>query len=406
MIDTIRRRLPCATRDSPRRLRLTESGEHLLDHPHTVGLRTLRALAADDREAFDSGLSALLLPHSALPGPGARPRSLLPLLPIALAALAYRTLGWAPALHTDYLPRALVTGFETPGPRVEGLGRNRRPDALAALASGPIVVERPGRAQPLHPQSEALFEQHTREAITPVDGNPLSVWPVASALQDQEILFKTRASHSDDVTDAQLANLRLASQLGAALFRIALADPGTEAEVTIDGRTLRYPATRDEDTSPGHWQTATNFALITGTREDLAPLVLTGPTYSLKDSSAFASYRVALHDYLRVADPEPATEQALQEGEKAKDWGFFPPPAVLFSQLVDGDEESFNLALADALEAHRDHYRVADRADDCDGAINLDILALACHARRKGWNIQVTSPYLPQRLLQAGGVVA
>ncbi|MFE4018687.1 Imm49 family immunity protein [Streptomyces sp. NPDC059101] len=388
------------------RSRGEESGEHLLDHPHTVGLRTLRALAADDREAFDSGLSALLLPHSALPGPGARPRSLLPLLPIALAALAYRTLGWAPALHTDYLPRALVTGFETPGPRVEGLGRNRRPDAVAALAPGPIVVERPGRAQPLHPQSEALFEQHTREAITPVDGKPLSVWPVASALQDQEILFKTRASHSDDVTDAQLANLRLAAQLGAALFRIALADPGTEAEVTIDGRTLRYPATRDEDTSPGHWQTATNFALITGTREDLAPLVLTGPTYSLKDSSAFASYRVALHDYLRAADPEPATEQALREGEKAKDWGFFPPPAVLFSQLVDGDEESFNLALADALEAHRDHYRVADRADDCDAAINLDILALTCHARRKGWNIQVTSPYLPQRLLQAGGVVA
>ncbi|WP_241777912.1 immunity 49 family protein [Streptomyces sp. CT34] len=381
------------------RSRGEESGERLLDHPHTVGLRTLRALAADDREAFDSGLSALLLPHSALPGPGARPRSLLPLLPIAVAALAYRTLGWAPALHTDYLPRALVTGFETPGPRVEGLGRNRRSDAVAALASGPLVVERPDRALPMHPEGEALFEQHTREAITPVDVKPLAVWPVASALQDQEILFKTRASHSDDVTDAQLANLRLASQLGAALFRIALADPGTEAEVTIDGRTLRYPATRDENTSPGHWEVAVNFALITGAREDLAPLVLTGPTYSVKDSSAFAAYRVALHDYLRAADPEPATEEALREIEKAKDWGFFPPPAVLFSQLVDGDEESFNLALADALEAHRDHYRIADRADDCDAAINLDILALTCHARRKGWNIQVTSPYLPQRLL-------
>ncbi|MEU8782567.1 Imm49 family immunity protein [Streptomyces sp. NPDC048637] len=62
---------------------------------------------------------------------------------------------------------------------------------------------------------------------------------------------------------------------------------------------------------------------------------------------------------------------------------------------------SFNLALADALEAHRDHYQVADRADDCDAAINIDILALTCHARRRGWTIQVESPYLPQRLLQA-----
>jgi hypothetical protein len=264
-----------------------------------------------------------------------------------------------------------------------------------------VEIERPLPAQPLHPESEARFEQHTREAFTPVDGEPLAVWRLASALRDQEILFKTRASHSADVMDVQLENLRLASQLGAAVFRIALAEPGTEAEVTIDGRTLGYPASRDEDASPGHWQTATDFALITGVREDLAPLVLTGPTYALKDGSAFASYRVALHDYLRGADPGPATERALRDCEKAKDWGFFPPPAVLFSQLVEGDEESFNMALADALEAHRDHYEVADRADDCDAAINLDILALACHARRRGWNIRVASPYLPQRLLQA-----
>ncbi|MFJ8160302.1 Imm49 family immunity protein [Streptomyces sp. NPDC096136] len=76
-----------------------------------VGLRALRALAAGEREAFDSGLAALLAPHSALTGPRVRPRSLLPLLPLALAALAYRTHGWLPAVDTDYLPHALVTGF-------------------------------------------------------------------------------------------------------------------------------------------------------------------------------------------------------------------------------------------------------------------------------------------------------
>ncbi|WP_346766456.1 Imm49 family immunity protein [Streptomyces sp. A1547] len=114
---------------------------------------------------------------------------MLPLLPLGLAALAYRILGWAPALQTDYLPHALVTGFETRGPRVGGFGRDRRPDAVAALA--------------------------------------------------------------------------------------------------------------------------------------------------------------------------------------------------------------------DALEAHREHFRVADRADDPDAAINLNVLALACHARRRGWNIRVESPYPPQRLLEA-----
>ncbi|MFJ4624708.1 immunity 49 family protein [Streptomyces sp. NPDC088812] len=96
-----------------------------------------------------------------------------------------------------------------------------------------------------------------------------------------------------------------------------------------------------------------------------------------------------------------AAQRALEQAEKAKHWGFAMPPAVLLSQLVEGDAENFNLALADALETHRAHYQVADRADDPDASINLDILALACHARRRGWAIHVESPYLPQNLLQA-----
>ncbi|WP_405680549.1 immunity 49 family protein [Streptomyces sp. NBC_00868] len=387
------------------RSRAEETGESLLDRPDSVALRTLRALAAEDRAAFDSGLTALLLAHATVHGPTASPSSLLPLLPLGLAALAYRTLGWAPALHTDYLPHALVTGFETRGPRVAAFGRDRRPDAVAALAAGPLVVERPPCDRIVNAESEALFDQYTREAFTPAEGKPLTVWRLGSAMRYQELLFKWRAGNSADVTDAQLANLRLASQLGAALFRIALAEPGTEAEVTVDGRNLRYPAARGEEAGAGNWVNATAFALITGVREDLAPLVLTGPAVAGKDGSAFAAYREALHAYLKGVDPEPAAERALREVEKAKDWGFFPPPAVLLSQLVEGDEESFNLALADALEAHRDHHQVADRADSPDATIDLNVLALACHARRRGWDIRVESPYLPQRLLEAAGPV-
>ncbi|MFC9912691.1 Imm49 family immunity protein [Streptomyces sp. NPDC127197] len=143
-------------------------------------------------------------------------------------------------------------------------------------------------------------------------------------MNNQEILFQTRASHSADATDAQLGNLCLAAELGATLFRTTLPEPGTDVEVTIDGSTVTYPASRDEDAGP-------------------------------------------------------ATDRALQECERAKNRTFLPPPAVLFSQLVEGDEESFNLALLDALEAHRDHHQVAARATDSDAAINLDILALTCH---------------------------
>ncbi|MER6704030.1 immunity 49 family protein [Streptomyces fumanus] len=139
--------------------------------------------------------------------------------------------------------------------------------------------------------------------------------------------------------------------------------------------------------------------MITGVREDLAPLVLTGPLSTGPDGSAFAAYRKALHAYLRGTDPERAARRALDQDEKAKDRGFAMPPAVLLSQLVEGDEESFDLALADALEAHHASSQVADRADDPDAGINLDILGLAAHARRRGWAVRVESPYLQQSVL-------
>ncbi|MFD3806922.1 Imm49 family immunity protein [Streptomyces sp. NPDC058611] len=380
------------------RARAAETGRPLLDRPDSAALHALRALVVEDREAFEGGLAGLLAGHAALQGPAASASTLLPLVPIALAALAYRTLGWAPAVRTGYLPHALVTDFETRGPRVAGFGRSRRPDAVAA---GPLVVERPACEREGVAHIEATYGERLREAFAPADGKPPAVWRLGSAMADQERLFKWRAGNPGDVAGAQLATLRLASGLGAALFRIALAEPGTEVEVTIGGRTLRYPAERGEEAGAGNWQRATAFALITGACEDLAPLVLTGPVFARPDGSAFAAYREALHAYLKGAEPEAAARRALQEAGKARDWGFAMPPAVLLSQLVEGDEESFNLALADALEAHRAHYEVADRADGPDVSVNLDVLALACHARRRGWAIRVESPYLPQDLLRA-----
>ncbi|MGW5215713.1 immunity 49 family protein [Streptomyces sp. NPDC004051] len=383
------------------RIRAGETGDSLLDRPQSAALRTLRALVAEDREAFDAALTDLLTRHATLHSASDSPSTLLPLVPIALAALVHRTLGWAPAVRTGYLPHALITGFETRGPRVAGFGRDRRPDALAALAAGPLVVERPACERDGIQRIEVMYEEDLREAFTHVEGKPLAVWRLGSAMGDQERLFKWRAGNPGDVADAQLATLRLASQMGAALFRIALAEPGTEVEVSIGGRTLRYPAERGEEAGAGNWQTAVAFALISGVREDLAPLVLTGPAFARPDGSACTAYREALHAYLKGTEPEAAAQRALQEAEKAEDRGFAMPPAVLLSQLVEGDEESFDLALADALEAHRAHYQVADRADDPDASLNLDILALACHARRRGWAVRVESPYLPQSLLRA-----
>ncbi|MFJ3960920.1 Imm49 family immunity protein [Streptomyces sp. NPDC090036] len=111
-------------------------------------MRTLRALAAEDRQAFDAGLADLLAGHAARQGPPASMSSLLPLVPIALAALAYRTLGWAPAVRTDCLPHALITGFETRGPRVAGFAliTGAREDLAPLVLTGPAFARPDGSA--------------------------------------------------------------------------------------------------------------------------------------------------------------------------------------------------------------------------------------------------------------------
>ncbi|MEU8777211.1 immunity 49 family protein [Streptomyces sp. NPDC048606] len=301
---------------------------------HLGALRALRALAARDRSDFDAELSALLLARAGLDDVDARPHTLLPLLPLALAALAYRREGWEPAVESGYLPRALVTGFEAPAPRVGPYGRERRPDAVAALAAGAVCVERPEM-----PEAVAGAEYWVRE---------------------------------------------LYERIGAA-----------------DGDAGERPRSTGLAPSPGAWDERVTRALITGNRADLAPLVLGGPAAREEDRSAYASYRAALHAYLRGDDPEPATDRAVGDLVRIAEWGFAPPPAVLLSQLVEGDEESFNLALADALEEHRAYHSVGARPDTADAAVNLEILALVCHARRRGWRILVDSPYLPALLLEA-----
>ncbi|WP_244951796.1 immunity 49 family protein [Streptomyces spinoverrucosus] len=345
----------------------SDSGDIL----ETTALSALRAMAAGDREDFRTALAALLTYQRG--APDATPRSLLPLIPLALAALAHRREGWQPPVESGYLPRALVTGFESAGPRVKAYGRERRPDAVAELGAGPVFVGRPENPRPMNPESEAIFERGTRAVLACGDDESVSATQLLDAMRDQELLFKFRATLGAEVSDQQLENVALGSRFGAAA-----------------ASSVKAP----------QWLTATYFALITGRREHLAPLVLIDPGV-LADGSAYASYYQALHAYLRADDPEPAMDRALADLDKVARWGFQLPPAILLSQLVEGDEESFNLALIDALEAHRDHFAVADRGDDADAAIDLGILALACHARRRGWRIRISSPYLPPRLLQA-----
>lgn len=361
------------------------SGGGLAQKQESMALRGLRALAAGNKEDFAVELAALLTHHHHVVSSSRRPDTLLPPLPLALAALAYRREGWPVPVESGYLPHALVTGFETQGPRVAAYGRDRRVDAVAQLAAGTVEVDRPKlpSERSLTDEHSARLEADIAALLDPSRRQPPTVAEWSSATHYQHLEFRFCSLVVPEATEALLRHLNLASRLGAETFRaLAGAEPG------------------ESNPSASRWCSAVNFALITGIREHLAPLVLANPTF-VADGSAYSSYYQALHDYLRGVDPKPATDLALQGRDNCIRWGILPHPAILLSQLVDGDEVSFNLALLDALEEHRDHFQVADRADDPDAALNLSILALACHARRRGWNIRVSSPYLPARLLAA-----
>ncbi|MFK0220914.1 Imm49 family immunity protein [Streptomyces vinaceus] len=100
------------------RSRAEETGEPLLDRPGSSALRTLRALAAEGREVFDAAVPDLLVGHRTPHSSSDAPCNFLPLVQVALAACAHRSLGWVPAVRTGYLPHALVTGFVARGPLV------------------------------------------------------------------------------------------------------------------------------------------------------------------------------------------------------------------------------------------------------------------------------------------------
>ncbi|MFH8383372.1 immunity 49 family protein [Kitasatospora sp. NPDC018058] len=70
--------------------------------------RLLRALLTDDRQTFEQALTTRLAHHRDITPADAPPRTLLPVVPIALAALAVQLHDWEPGTTSGYLPAGLV----------------------------------------------------------------------------------------------------------------------------------------------------------------------------------------------------------------------------------------------------------------------------------------------------------
>ncbi|WP_157531907.1 MULTISPECIES: immunity 49 family protein [unclassified Kitasatospora] len=380
------------------------------DQPgHRAALATLRAVAAGDRAGFHRALAGQLAWYRqryAVPVDGdPAPRTLLPFDAIALAAMAERWNGWPVAVESGYLPAALVGGFRSAGPRVLGFGREKQVEAVAALAAGPVVVDRPA-----HPYAEEAgrlvheaYAQRELAKFRDPEQKPLHVMRALTGLMRGQVLrFLEQSALDPSGRDPRLWEaLRIGAEAGGAAFRLARGVPGTEYEVTVAGTTRPLPAcTGSYGPGAGHWKQAVALALVTGDRQQLADCVLVTPEFFTVGCyfGPVDAYGAALHDYLRGVDPVPAVTKAFTVCAQHERGLYLAPPVMLLSQLVEGDREGFALALADALEAHREHYTVGELPVEPDALVDLDILALACHAHRMGWPVPVRSPYLPEGL--------
>ncbi|MFJ8231578.1 Imm49 family immunity protein [Streptomyces sp. NPDC094448] len=402
-------------RPGPERARLVAALCDRLDPDPALGrqyraaLVTLRALAADDEAGFGRALAAQLLEHRAVEASYASPTlaGLLPLEAIALAAMAVRRKGWVPGVDSAYLPYGPVSGFRPRRGRVAAYGRDKGAETVAALAAGPLVVDRPEHPYARNEDISAFEDYLGRELARFRDPreHPAEAAQVLKHLTHGflSVFLHRVAADASGRHPGLPGALRIAAEAGAAAFRLARAPEGSELPVTVAGTTRLLPARPDAAGEPAFWKQAVALALVTGDRAALAACVLVEPGFltGAEPVTAVAAYGAALHDYLRGADPVPAMDRALSSGGHAP-YHWAAPPVVLLSQVVEGDREGFALALADTLEAHRERHTTGDRAGTNHAVLDLDALALVCHVRRMGWRVPVSSPYLPDQVLHLG----
>ncbi|MBE3000166.1 immunity 49 family protein [Nocardiopsis sp. HNM0947] len=413
----------------PHRPRLEQAGNELL---------LLHALQSGDEEAFWSRMRARLERFRDEHGSETALRALLPTPEIALAALAVRLEGWQVPFDSDYLPPYLLESAEQARARAQSVGlygADKRPEAMQALAEGPLVVERPtdAFAHAARKTVEERFERYVRDIRSPeIIRDRL---PSALTEDARSELRKFRFASVIDPQarhPRQLAALAHISQASVAKFMCVESSEDT-IDVTLDGTTgpLRTFG-RNSDTSEGDLFIGLERALMAGSREHLEFLLDHLERFFLREGDAeqgyatFGLYNYAFQAYLRserargwVRDGgatvvlnehvdglvREALERHLEEWEEDERPGRPPSAAILLSQLAAGDEEGFNLALADLLVRHRKAFAFGKRNGDSDGLIDTRALALACLARAKGWDVRVESDYLPDGVLERAGAM-
>jgi hypothetical protein len=211
--------------------------------------------------------------------------------------------------------------------------------------------------------------------------------------------------------------LRTVAQAGAALFALARsggapldAPVGDDTAVRLEGRVSGSTA------HAGVWLNAWRSAMATRDAESLALLAST-PLELVRASSTTADeFQYLLVDALRLltASADAPAAERLLDGLEATDpeairiadadWvlDLRVPEIDLLLRIVDGDAPGFAEALQKALDLHRRYWERGGRANDPEGLLALGPLAAACLALERRQPVEVSSPYIPARVLRLG----
>lgn len=210
-------------------------------------------------------------------------------------------------------------------------------------------------------------------------------------------------------------SLEFAAQVGAAIFAVALAEPGSTVQMELRGAMVPLKASGPAYyTTPENWLTAMWLALVA--RDEAKIELLSSVPLEVLEASGAAD-QAYLNDMVvmlqRFNRQEPGVHEALNAALRATDpAGLAPeirdyvlkivfPELQLFHHLGElGQEQKFNDALVEALTLHKEYWTATPESSDNPlGYIALGPLALACVARDTGTPIDVESEYLPAKLL-------
>ncbi|MFI1004071.1 immunity 49 family protein [Streptomyces galbus] len=284
----------------------------------------------------------------------------------------------------------------------------------------PTTITRPA-LDASHPDPDRLRKVRNERTLKRVE--QLEAHPSSFGLTFANALGTAKSQCRSDPTADKLETWEswvMAMQIGSALFSSALAPQGSTVQCMIGHEVRTIPAVGvTHFVDAGNWLDAFWLAVICRDQARMTQLSHV-PIETLRASGAV--YEDYVYHWVDALQTYWLERPGLGEKLTAAFDGTDPdrlrfvdremmlkllyPPVNLFFRFISRDPVTFNEALAQAVQLHKEYWTadVEERQETSAGDVALAPLAIACLAYDAGRPIEVESEYLPLHLLQRSWV--